>query len=86
MTFLRLNMSEKSSKGTKTKSSAKTTSKDKAVAGSSREGYDASRFLGVHEEKAYKNTWVNNRAVIERGIRLNAFRSSELEKGFTKRG
>ncbi|GFY91301.1 hypothetical protein Acr_07g0014970 [Actinidia rufa] len=73
-------MSDKSSKGTKTKSSAKTTSKGKAVVGSSREGYDDSRFLGVHEEKAYRNIWVNNGAVIERGIRLNAFHSM-TEKG-----
>ncbi|GFZ16815.1 hypothetical protein Acr_26g0000850 [Actinidia rufa] len=79
-------MSDKSSKGTKTKSSAKTTSKGKVVVGSSREGYDDSRFLGVHEEKAYRNIWVNNGVVIDRGIRLNAFRSSELEKEFTKRG
>ena len=81
-----LTMSDKSSKGTKTKSSTKTTSNGKAIAGSSREGYDASRFLVVHEEKDYRNIWVNNGAVIEMGIRLNAFRSIELEKEFTNRG
>lgn len=79
-------MSEKTSKGTK-KHLTKTTSKGKAlVVGSSSEGYDASRFLGVHEERAYRNSWVNYGAVIERGLKLRTFHPQLLEDEFTRRG
>ena len=72
-------MSEKVSKSMgKTKFMAK----GKEAAGSSSETYDASRFLGVHEERANRKTWVQNRAIIEREIRLNAFGEFTWEKEF----
>ena len=80
-------MSDQVSKGTpRTKTTAINTAKGKQVASSSREGFDTSRFIGVHNEKAYRKTWVQNGAVIEREIRLNAFRDFAWEKEFTDRG
>ena len=67
-------MSDKVSKGTpRTKTTAINTAKGKQAASSSREGFDTLRFLGVHNEKAYRKTWVQNGAVIEREIRAQCF-------------
>ncbi|GFS35097.1 hypothetical protein Acr_00g0037810 [Actinidia rufa] len=80
-------MSDKISKSTpRTKTTAKNTLKGKEAAGSSSETYDALRFLRVHEERAYRKTWVQNRAVIEKEIRLNDFGEFTWEKEFADRG
>ena len=91
--LLLLKMSGTPSKGPdKTKSTAKNTAKGKEAKGkapassASQKGYDASRFLGVHEDKAYRTVWVLNGAVIEREIRLNAFRTLEWDREFANRG
>ena len=55
--LLRTNMTDKISKGTPR---IKTTTKGKEASSSSREGYDALRFLGVHNERAYRKIWVHN--------------------------
>ena len=78
---------DKVSKGTpRTKTTAINTAKGKQAVGSSREGYDALRFIGVHAENAYRKTWVQNGAVIEREIRLNAFGDFGWEREFANRG
>ena len=40
----------------------------------------------MHIEKAYRKIWVENGAVIEREIRLNAFDDFAWEKEFVNRG
>ena len=80
-------MSDKVSKGTpRTKTTAINSVKGKQAVSSSRESFDALRFLGVHNERTYRKTWVQNGAVIEREITLSAFRDFAWEKEFVDRG
>ena len=80
-------MSDKVSKGTrKIKTTAINTVKGKQTTSFSRESFDALRFLGVHNERAYRKVWVQNGVVIEREITLSAFRDFAWEKEFADKG
>ena len=69
-----------SNKFSKSMGKTKSMAKGKEAASSSKKAYDASRFLGVHEERAYRKTWMHNGVVIEREIRLNSFGQLGLER------
>ena len=80
-------MSDKVSKGTpRTKTTAINSVKGKQAVSSLRESFDALRFLGVHNERTYRKTWVQNGAVIEREITLSVFCDFAWEKEFVDRG